>query len=88
MAREATWNAVRRSRDDATRQETYNSAIDECSKGWMNGPFFQDLSKDVKLSATLSDGSKVMKARPIHDFSESLINVTKCLLREDSTYGG
>ena len=51
----------------------------------MNGPFtFEELPKHavltrrfgVKQSSTLSDGSKVLKFRPIDDYSESLINVT------------
>ena len=68
-------------RDDPMCQEIYDSAIDECA------PFPFDRLPDgavltrrfgVKQSTMhLSDGSKVMKFRPIDDFSESLINITK-----------
>lgn len=85
LAREATWNAVRRSKDDAMCQEIYNSGSEECSRGWMKGPFsFDELPEKgvltrrfgVKQSSTNSDGSKVWKFRPTDDFSESFINVT------------
>jgi hypothetical protein len=85
LAREATWNAVRRSRDDAMCQEIYDSALEETSKGWMRGPLsFDELPEKavltrrfgVKQSSSSSDGVKVMKFGPIDDFSESLINVT------------
>ena len=85
LAREAVWSAVRRSKNDEMCQDIYNSTLDECSKGWMSGPIpFDKLPKHavvtrrfgVKQSSTLSDGSKVLKFRPIDDYTESLINVT------------
>ena len=85
MARIATWNAVRRGRDNAMWQEIFDATIEERDKGWMRGPFsIEQLPESsiltrrfgVRQSATLADGSKVVKFRPIDDFSESLINTT------------
>ena len=85
MARIATWNAVRRGRDNEMCQEIFDATIEECDKGWMRGPFsIEQLPESsiltrrfgVRQSATLADGSKVVKFRPIDDFSESLINTT------------
>lgn len=85
IARSATWDAVKRTRGDDMRQEIFDATMEECNKGWMRGPFaFEQLPESavltrrfgVRQSATLADGSKVMKFRPIDDFSESLINST------------
>ena len=85
LAREATWSAVKRSKGDTMCEEIYNSALEECSRGWMRGPFsFDELPErailtrrfGVRQSSTSSDGVRVMKFRPIHDFSKSLISAT------------
>ena len=85
MAREATWCAVKRTKDNDLCQEIYDATVEECNRGWLRGPVSFDKLPEkavltrrfgVKQSSTLSDGSKVMKFRPIDDFSESLINVT------------
>eukprot|EP00435_Cladocopium_sp_Y103_P066237 s1265_g28.t1 len=85
FARDATWSSVRRGKDNAMCKDIYNSAKEECERGWMRGPFpLGELRHDailtrrfgVQQTATLPDGSRVSKFRPIDDFSESLINVT------------
>eukprot|EP00435_Cladocopium_sp_Y103_P044001 s1511_g12.t1 len=85
LAREATWSAVKRSKDNELCQEIYDSTVEECRRGWMRGPFTLDQLPDksvltrrfgVRQTATLADGSRVEKFRPIDDFSESLVNVT------------
>eukprot|EP00435_Cladocopium_sp_Y103_P039751 s386_g10.t1 len=85
IARDATWSSVRRGKDDTLCKEIYASALDECSRGWMRGPFdLESLPEGavltrrfgVEQTSTLADGSRVQKFRPIHDFTESLINIT------------
>ena len=85
LAKEATWAAVKRSRHGGMCQDIYDSAVDECKRGWMRGPFSLDEIPDkailtrcfgVQQTSTLADGSRVSKFRPIDDFSESLINST------------
>ena len=59
MAREATWNAVRRSRDDPMCREIYDSDIDKCAKGWMKGPFpFDSLPDGAVLTRRFGSGSQ------------------------------
>eukprot|EP00435_Cladocopium_sp_Y103_P055201 s3147_g18.t1 len=85
LSREATWAAVKRSKGGDMCNEIYKSTLEECQKGWMRGPFsLEELPKDavltrrfgVQQTATLADGSRISKFRPIDDFLESLINVT------------
>eukprot|EP00435_Cladocopium_sp_Y103_P014075 s1805_g3.t1 len=85
LARDATWSAVKRSRNNELCQEIYDSAVEECQRGWMRGPYtFDELPErsvltrrfGVQQTSTLADGSRTLKFRPIDDFSESLVNVT------------
>eukprot|EP00435_Cladocopium_sp_Y103_P032952 s285_g8.t1 len=85
LARDATWSAVKRSKNGEMCQEIFDSTMEECQRGWMRGPFtFDELPArsvltrrfGVQQSSTLADGSRVMKFRPIDDYSESLVNVT------------
>ena len=85
LARSATWSAVKKGRENEMCQEIFDATIEERDKGWMRGPFtFEQLPEGsiltrrfgVRQSATMADGSKVVKFRPIDDLSESLINTT------------
>eukprot|EP00435_Cladocopium_sp_Y103_P032785 s1019_g8.t1 len=85
VSRDATWASVKRNRDHEMCKDIYNSVLDECSRGWMRGPFsLTDLPHGavltrrfgVQQTSTLADGSRVSKFRPIDDYSESLINLT------------
>eukprot|EP00435_Cladocopium_sp_Y103_P011956 s4954_g3.t1 len=85
LSRDATWASVKRNRDHEMCKDIYNSVLDECSRGWMRGPFsLADLPHGavltrrfgVQQTSTLADGSRVSKFRPTDDYSESLINVT------------
>eukprot|EP00435_Cladocopium_sp_Y103_P037885 s2024_g10.t1 len=85
LARDATWCAVKRSKNGDMCQEIYDSAVEECQRGWMKGPFTFDQLPErsvltrrfgVRQTATLADGSRISKFRPIDDFSESLVNAT------------
>jgi len=85
LSKQATWTATRKCKGQNLAAEVYKATCDECEKGWLRGPFqLQGLPEEAVLtrrfgiqqSATLGDGSRVYKTRPIDDFSESLVNST------------
>ena len=85
LSKQATWRATGRCKGQDLAAEVYKATCDECDKGWLHGPFqLQELPDEAVLtrrfgiqqSATLGDGSRVYKTRPIDDFSESLVNST------------
>ena len=85
LSKQATWKATGKCKGQNLAAEVYKATCDECEKGWLRGPFqLQELPEEAVLtrrfgiqqSATLGDGSRVYKTRPIDDFSESLVNST------------
>ena len=89
MNQRATWTAVAESGERADSkgvlEEIYKLTQEECSKGWMKGPYkLEEIPKDAALTprfgvvqssydATLGVVSKV---RPIDNFTASLANLT------------
>ena len=61
LAREATWNFLRRGKSGDLSQDVYNSAMEVCSKGWMRGPFsLEDLPEGSVLTPTvINDGRRL-----------------------------
>ena len=85
LSRQATWRATGKCKSQDLTAEVYKTTCDECERGWLLGPFqLHELPAravltrrfGIQQSATLGDGSRVYKTRPIDDFSESLVNST------------
>ena len=84
MTREAIFASTSSSGDDYIDGQVWSKTLEECSKGWLDGPLGYDLNtldKNVSVSRRFGiiqgeDDEGKPKVRPIDDFSESLINST------------
>ena len=72
--------------DEEMTKGVYDATIKELEQGWLRGPLDpEDLRPQsivsrrfgVKQSSKESDGARVVKIRPVDDFTESLVNLTK-----------
>ena len=71
--------------DEEITKGVCDATIKELEQGWLRGPIdpkalgpqsIVTRPFGVKQSSTESDGSRVVKVRPIDDFTESLVNLT------------